>query len=58
MNQRSVVIGGSSIDNMKDQKKYFEGNAFFQGQPVKTLQNRGDVTALAGLSYNARSCIL
>ena len=47
MNQRFVVIGGSSIDNMKDQKKYFKDKAFFQGQPVKTFQNRGDVAALA-----------
>ena len=48
MNQRFIIIGGSSIDNMKDQKKYFEDNAFSQGQPVKTFQDRGDVTALAG----------
>ena len=48
MNQRFVVTGGSSINNMKDKKKYFKDNAFFQGQPVKTFQNGGDVTALAG----------
>ena len=52
------VWGGQVVEGFEGQEQYFEVNALFDGEPVESVENWGDVVTGPGVGEEAGSRVL